>query len=134
MLTNAYPQIWRPCSTSKYCVARNFSRHYPELCDGYAEIENALRRILHRGKHMELSSVQPQLYKLLRQTTFELQENYREILIMNGKKASRHISNLDFFCLEPPMRLSQYQCVISLWEEELTLKPFETIASGLGSW
>lgn len=124
MKQEVYHQIWRPAPSDAYCLAQNYAVGMLELCGGYSQCENQLRRVLSR----DVPRQEPRraLLPLLRQITFELQENLRCIRKASGFSTVRRPGAADFAGLEAPMRLSQYRC--RLVQEGLELAPFAALA------
>ncbi len=124
MKQEVYHQIWRPAPSDAYCLAQNYAVGMLELCGGYSQCENQLRRVLSR----DVPRQEPRraLLPLLRQITFELQENLRCIRKASGFSTVRRPGAADFAGLEAPMRLFQYRC--RLVQEGLELAPFAALA------
>lgn len=114
ILDAAYKQIWRPSQNSGCCAAKNFSDSFIELCDGYARVENKLRKLLTRIPPQNRSQPVRAVYAPLRQAAFELQENFLQVLLANGVSRRNlpgggKITPALFALLEPAMRLSEYR-------------------------
>ena len=134
MLDQAYYQIWRPGPDPNFVTDRHFSSYLTECCDGYASCENRLRKLLSSAEKNGIRDPQnayPGTYQAIKKATFELQESVRQVLKANGKKTVRCVPAEHIALLEPAMKLSCYQCSISLFGSEFTLSPFHSLTEGI---
>lgn len=137
MIDRPYRRVWRPGVPARYCLERAYAPDLHELCGQYTGLENRLRVLLNRGGASEaaLAAGGRRVYRLLRETRYELDYNLQAILKANGYPGrARAWSWRDYTALEPLLRLSAYQIRLPASGRALLLRPFAGWLEGEPEW
>lgn len=131
MYHKPFYRIWRPGAGEAYCLSPHYANDFLSLCDGYARLENNLRKILSPSYGLP-----KRLYPLLKQATFEIQEHLLSLLTAHQIPLAnkRKVGIAELRLLNQALRLSDYQVTLTVGEHPLLLQPFKDLETVPPTW
>ncbi|HOG01000.1 MAG TPA: hypothetical protein PKW41_12900 [Clostridia bacterium] len=122
-MNQPYYRIWRPGAGTDFCLDRRNAKNILDLCAGYAEIENQLRRKLTKRTNA-IDAPDRALLRLHKQCIFEVQQNTFDICRANSVKVNPRMARDDLQFLIKHLKLSDFSVCVKLYDEAHTLIPF----------